>query len=149
MINNNNIAKSDFFTSAFPAQYGNALSGVFDIRLREGNRNKNEFLAQVGFNGFELGAEGPLGKNKKTTYVLNYRYSTLGVFQKLGVNFGSGDVTPYYQDLNFKVASQLSKRSKVCLFGISGKSSIDFLGKDVDTGKVELYSADPYADERN
>lgn len=149
MINNNNIAKSDFFTSAFPAQYGNALSGVFDIRLREGNRNKNEFLAQVGFNGFELGAEGPLGKNKKTTYVLNYRYSTLGVFQKLGVNFGSGDVTPYYQDLNFKVASQLSKRSKVCLFGISGKSSIDFLGKDVDTSKVELYSADPYSDERN
>lgn len=149
MLNNNNIDKSDFFTSAFPAQYGNALSGVFDIRLRDGNRNKSEFLAQVGFNGFELGAEGPLGKNKRTSYVINYRYSTLGVFQKMGIDFGSGSATPLYQDLNFKITSQVSKRSKLCLFGVSGKSKIDFLGNEVDTSKVELYSADPYTDERN
>ncbi|MBX2906078.1 MAG: TonB-dependent receptor [Taibaiella sp.] len=149
MLNNNNIDKSDFFTSAFPAQYGNALSGVFDIRLRDGNRNKSEFLAQVGFNGFELGAEGPLGKNKRTSYVINYRYSTLGVFQKMGIDFGSGSATPLYQDLNFKLSSQVSKKSKLCLFGVSGKSKIDFLGNEVDTSKVELYSADPYADERN
>ena len=149
MLNNNNIDKSDFFTSAFPAQYGNALSGVFDIRLRDGNRNKSEFLAQVGFNGFELGAEGPLGKNKRTSYVINYRYSTLGVFQKMGIDFGSGSATPLYQDLNFKVTSQVSKKSKLCLFGVSGKSKIDFLGNEVDTSKVELYSADPFTDERN
>ncbi|MCF8449769.1 MAG: TonB-dependent receptor [Taibaiella sp.] len=149
MLNNNNIDKSDFMTSAFPAQYGNAVAGVFDMKLRDGNKNKSEFMGQIGFNGFELGAEGPLGKNKRTSYLVNYRYSTLGVFQKMGINFGTGGAVPYYQDLNFKVTSQLSKRSRISLFGISGKSSIDFLGKDVDSTKTELYGGDPYSDERN
>lgn len=149
MINNNNIDKSDFLTSAFPAQYGNALAGVFDIKLREGNKQKNEFMAQMGFNGFELGAEGPLGRNKSTSYLFNYRYSTLGVFQKMGINFGTGSATPLYQDLNFKIVSDISKTDKISLFGISGASSIDFLGREVDTTKVELYSGDPYANQKS
>ncbi|GAA4461453.1 carboxypeptidase-like regulatory domain-containing protein [Nemorincola caseinilytica] len=149
MLNNNNIDKSDFLTSAFPAQYGNAVAGVFDMKLRDGNRNKKEFVAQIGFNGFELGAEGPLGKNKRTSYVANYRYSTLGVFQKMGINFGAGSAVPLYQDLNFKVVSNISKRSKVTFFGVSGNSRIDFMGKDVDTTKAEQYSGDPYSNERN
>jgi hypothetical protein len=62
MLNANNIGKSDFFTSAFPAQYGNANGGAFDLVLREGNNEKREYLAQVGFNGFELGAEGAFSK---------------------------------------------------------------------------------------
>ncbi|HRJ40110.1 MAG TPA: TonB-dependent receptor, partial [Flavobacteriales bacterium] len=89
MINNNNLDKSDFLTSAFPAQYGNALAGVFDLHLRKGNTEKHEFLGQIGFNGFEFGAEGPMGKKKKSSYLLNYRYSTLGVFQQMGINFGT------------------------------------------------------------
>lgn len=149
MLNNNNIDKSDFMTSAFPAQYGNAVAGVFDMRLREGNRNKHEFVAQMGFNGFELGAEGPLGKKKNTTYLINYRYSTLGVFQKMGIDFGAGSIVPYYQDLNFKVTSNLSKRAKLTLFGMSGRSTIDFLGKDVDSTKIGIYGGNPYYDERN
>jgi hypothetical protein len=143
MINNNNIAKSDFLTSAFPSQYGNALAGVFDIKLRDGNKNKSEFMGQIGFNGFEVGAEGPLGKH--TSYLLNYRYSVLGVFQKMGISFGTGAATPLYQDLNYKVTSQLSKRSTLTFFGIAGNSNISFLGKDVDTTTPELFSGDPYA----
>ncbi len=149
MLNNNNIDKSDFMTSAFPAQYGNAVAGVFDMRLREGNRNKHEFVAQMGFNGFELGAEGPLGKKKNTTYLVNYRYSTLGVFQKMGIDFGAGSIVPYYQDLNFKVTSNINKRAKLTLFGMSGRSKIDFLGKDVDSTKIGIYGGNPYYDERN
>lgn len=141
MINNNNISKSDFLTSAFPAQYGNALAGVFDIRMRDGNKNKSEFMAQMGFNGFEGGAEGPIGK--KTSYLVNYRYSTLGVFQKMGIDFGTGSATPIYQDINYKVTSRISKRSTLTLFGIAGNSKIAFLGKDVDTSKTELYGGDP------
>ncbi len=149
MLNNNNIDKSDFLTSAFPAQYGNAVAGVFDMKLRDGNHNKSEFLAQVGFNGFELGAEGPLGKKKNTSYLINYRYSTLGLFQKMGISFGTGAAVPLYQDVNFKVTSKLSKKSEVSLFGFSGTSAIDFLGKDVDSNNVALYGGDPYSDERN
>lgn len=149
ILNNNNIDKSDFMTSAFPSQYGNAVSGVFDMKLRDGNKNKNEFVGQIGFNGFELGAEGPLGKNKKTSYLVNYRYSVLGVFQKMGMNFGSGAAVPLYQDINYKITSNLTKKSKLTAFGIAGSSKIDFLGKDVDSTKTELYGGDPYADERN
>lgn len=147
MINNNNIDKSDFITGAFPAQYGNAVAGVFDIKLRDGNKDKNEYMAQVGFNGFELGAEGPLGKNKSTSYLINYRYSTLGLFQSLGINFGTGAATPFYQDVNYKITTQLSKKACISLFGIAGASSIGFLGKDVDTTRADLYGGDPYANE--
>lgn len=147
MLNNNNIDKSDFLTSAFPAQYGNAVSGVFDIQLRDGNRDKHEFMAQMGFNGFELGAEGPIGRNKQSSYLINYRYSTLGLFQKLGINFGTGSITPYYQDLNYKFTTRINKRSKLSLYGIAGGSHITFLGKDVDTSSTELFGGDPYANE--
>ena len=65
MVNNNLMTNSDFLTGAFPAEYGNALSGAFDINLRSGNANEYEFIGQIGFNGFELGAEGPLMKTRK------------------------------------------------------------------------------------
>lgn len=144
MLNNNNLDKSDFITSAFPAQYGNALAGVFDIKLREGNREKHEFMGQVGFNGFEAGAEGPIGKNKRTSYMLNYRYSTLGVFQAMGINFGTGAALPLYQDVNYKVTTRIGQKGKLSLFGIAGNSSIDFWGKDVDTTKSNMYDGDPF-----
>jgi hypothetical protein len=85
MLNNNNLDKSDFLTSAFPAQYGNATAGVFDLKLRDGNTRKHEYLGQIGFNGFEFGAEGPFSKTSKASFIVNYRYSTLGVFKALNL----------------------------------------------------------------
>jgi len=149
MLNNNNIAKSDFLTGAFPAQYGNALAGAFDIKLRNGNRDKAEYVAQIGFNGFEGGAEGPIGKNKKTSYLINYRYSTLGVFKQLGLNLGTGTAVPIYQDVNYKLSSELSKKSKLTVFGIAGNSKADFLGKDIDTTKPDLYGGNPFSDQKS
>jgi hypothetical protein len=149
MLNNNNIAKSDFLTGAFPAQYGNALAGAFDIKLRNGNRDKAEYVAQIGFNGFEGGAEGPIGKNGKTSYLVNYRYSTLGVFKALGLNLGTGTAVPIYQDVNYKFQTELSKKSKLTVFGIAGNSRADFLGKDVDTTKPDLYGGNPFSDQRS
>lgn len=148
MLNNNNLDKSDFMTSAFPAQYGNATAGVFDIKMRDGNNQKSEFVGQVGFNGFELGAEGPLSKNSKASYVVNYRYSTLGVFQAIGVDFGTGSNTPLYQDLNFKISIPTAKNNgKWSLFGIGGTSSIDLLGSDIDKKELEEGNGDLYGDE--
>jgi len=144
MLNTNNIDKSDFLTGAFPAQYGNAIAGVFDINLRNGNMDKPEYVAQVGFNGFEGGAEGPIGKN--TSYLINYRYSTLGIFKDLGINLGTGNSVPIYQDVNYKLVSRLSKKSKITFFGIAGNSWVSFLGKDVDTTKPDLYTGNnPFA----
>ncbi|HAC23497.1 MAG TPA: hypothetical protein DCE81_01130, partial [Cytophagales bacterium] len=132
MLNNNNLDKSDFITSAFPAQYGNATAGVFDIRLRDGNNRKQEFVTQVGFNGFELGAEGPFSKNSKASFIANYRYSTLGVFDALGSDFGTGSNVPLYQDLNFKISVPTKSGGKWTVFGMGGISSIDLLGSEAD-----------------
>jgi hypothetical protein len=132
MLNNNNIDKSDFMTSAFPAQYGNATAGVFDLKLRDGNNQQTEFIGQVGFNGFEFGAEGPLSKKSKASYIINYRYSTLAIFQVLDIDFGTGSNTPFYQDLNFKLSVPTGDKGKFTLFGIGGISEIDLLGSEAD-----------------
>jgi len=140
MLNNNNLDKSDFMTSAFPAQYGNATAGVFDIRLRDGNSEKHEFLGQVGFNGFELGAEGPISKKAGSSFILNYRYSTLGIFNALGIDFGTGSNVPLYQDLNFKVSFPMSGNGKLSVFGLAGASEIDLLGSEADLeNDTDLY----------
>ncbi len=139
MLNANNIGKSDFFTSAFPAQYGNANGGVFDLVMREGNNEKREYIAQIGFNGFELGAEGPFSKKSKASFIFNYRYSTLAVFKTIGVNVGTGAATPLYQDMNFKVAIPTKGKGKFTLFGMGGISAIDLLAKDVDTSGIDFY----------
>lgn len=144
MLNNNNLDKSDFMTSAFPAQYGNAVAGVFDIRLRDGNNQKHEFVTQVGFNGFEVGAEGPLAKNSKGSYIVNYRYSTLGIFDALGIEFGTGSNIPLYQDLNFKFTLPAKNGGRWSIFGLAGKSAIDLLGSEAD---LEGESGDLYGNE--
>lgn len=143
MLNNNNLDKSDFMTSAFPAQYGNATAGVFDIRLRDGNNQKSEFIGQIGFNGFEVGAEGPLSKYGKGSYIANYRYSTLGVFNALGIEFGTGSNVPLYQDLNFKVTLPSAGNGKWSVFGLGGISSIDLLGSEADLeSSTDLYGSE-------
>ncbi|MBX7124441.1 MAG: TonB-dependent receptor [Cyclobacteriaceae bacterium] len=135
MLNNNTLTKSDFITAAFPAMYGNALGGVFDLQMRNGNNLKREYLGQVGFNGFELGAEGPFKEGGKASYMINYRYSTLGVFKKMGINFGTGSAVPNYQDLSFKINLPTAKAGKFTLFGVGGMSDISFLGSETDFSK--------------
>ncbi len=144
ILNNNNLAKSDFLTSAFPAQYGNGLSGVFDLSLRNGNNEKREFLGQVGFNGFEVGAEGPFSKTdpKKGSFLFNYRYSTLGVFNKLGIQFGTGNAVPNYQDINFKINLPLSSKVTLSAFGMGGISDVNFEGNKEDTTSKNLYGSE-------
>jgi hypothetical protein len=140
MLNNNNLDKSDFLTSAFPAQYGNATAGAFDLKLRDGNYDKHEFMTQMGFNGAEIGAEGPFSKKSKSSFVINYRYSTLSIFKELGLNVGTGNAVPEYQDLNFKMSFPLKNHhSKITLFGLGGISRADILGNDVDTTQTDFY----------
>ncbi|GAA4421630.1 carboxypeptidase-like regulatory domain-containing protein [Nibrella viscosa] len=142
MLNNNTLAKSDFFTGAFPAMYGNAQSGVFDLQLRNGNAGKREYTGQMGFNGFELGAEGPIVPGKKATYLINYRYSVLGAVKLLGLNFGTGSAVPQYQDLTFKFDLPTGRTgSRFTLFGVGGLSRIDMKANPEDT--TNLYG-DPY-----
>ncbi|MGC4235123.1 MAG: TonB-dependent receptor, partial [Niabella sp.] len=141
MLNNNVIGQSAFYTGAFPAQFGNATSGVFDVYLRKGNTHRREFTAQVGFNGLELGAEGPFSKKSKASYLAYYRYSIPGLIKSLGVDVGTGAAVPAYQDISLKVDLPTRKAGQFTLFGMGGNSNIDFKGKLEDT--ANFYN-DPY-----
>jgi len=133
MLNNNVLANSDFFTGAFPADYGNALSGVFDLRMRKGNSEKYEFLGQVGFNGFEFGAEGPISRKNGSSFLLNYRYSTLAMMNAMGMDFGTGTAVPFYQDITGKVYLPINKSNYVDVFFLGGTSNIEFVTSEIDT----------------
>jgi len=114
------LANSDFLTSAFPAEYGNALGGVFDLSLRKGNNEKREFTLQAGFLGTDVAAEGPIAKNYKGSYLINYRYSTLSILSKLGIPLG--DFVTDFQDLSFNFYLPAGKKSSFSIFGFGGLS---------------------------
>ena len=136
-INPNLLKNSDFFTSAFPAEYGNALGGVFDLGFRKGNRDDYEFTAQVGvFSGVEAMAEGPLGKNNGS-FLFSGRYSLVSI---LGVGAGGTSATPNYSDFSFNVNLGKSSLGTFSLFGIIGFSDIEFLGDDID--ESDLFAAE-------
>lgn len=139
ILNNNTLDNSDFMTGAFPADYGNATAGVFDLKMRSGNNEKHEFLTQIGFNGFELGAEGPFSKKKKNgSFLINYRYSTLAAFKYLGLDFGTGDAVPQYQDVTFKADFPTKKAGKFSFWGIGGLSYVELLSSQ-QSKKNNLY----------
>jgi hypothetical protein len=114
------LSNSDFMTGAFPAEYGNALSGVFDLQLRRGNNEKPEYTFQAGFLGIDAAAEGPFSKNYKGSYLVNYRYSTLSILDKMGVSIG--DAVTNFQDFSFNVYLPTTKLGNFSLFGFGGLS---------------------------
>ncbi|MEE9363791.1 MAG: TonB-dependent receptor [Cellulophaga sp.] len=120
LLSTNMLGNSDFFTGAFPAEYGNALSGVFDIKLRNGNADKNEFAFQFGVLGTDLAIEGPFSENYRGSYLVNYRYSTLTILNKI-IEVSEGTV-PTFQDLSFKVNLPLSAKTNLSIWGIGGIS---------------------------
>ena len=129
ILNNNVLDNSDFMTGAFPAEYGNAIAGVFDLKLRSGNNQKHEFLGQFGFNGIELMAEGPINKEKYSSYIVDFRYSTLKLFQLMGLNFGTGTAVPDYSDGFFKLSFP-NEKGKTEFWALGGLSEIAFLDSE-------------------
>lgn len=123
ILNNKILANSDFFMSAFPAEYGNSTSGVFDLKLRKGNDNQHEMTGQFGFLGTELMAEGPLSKDGKSSYLAMGRYSTLSLFQTMGIQIGT-DAVPTYGDGAFKFNWNLKNGGSLALWAMGGASDI-------------------------
>jgi hypothetical protein len=137
MLNNKTIGNSDFLTSAFPSEYGNGISGVFDLRMRNGNYDKNEYSAQFGLFGTEFMAEGPINKEKKSSYMVSYRYATFSIFQALGIDIGT-EAIPKYQDINFKLNFP-NKKGGFSIFGVGGLSKIDIVFSDDTAVATEIF----------
>lgn len=115
------LATSDFYTGAFPVGYGNALSGVMDMRLRKGNEQRYEFTAQTGLIGLDIASEGPLSKRSGASYLINYRYSTLGLLSAMGLDLGDEAIS--FQDLSFNLAFPFRNGSQLTFFGMGGISN--------------------------
>jgi len=131
ILNNNTLANSDFLTGAWPAEYGAATSGVFDLKMRNGNNEKREHTFQMGFNGIELTTEGPFKKGG-ASYLFSYRYSTLAVFDKLGFNFGESGI-PAYQDFSLKINLPTKKLGTFGIWGLGGNSATNIFDSVLDT----------------
>ena len=125
LFSNQVIGNSDFLTGAFPAEYGNALAAVFDVKMRTGNTSRYEHTAQVGILGLDFASEGPLSRAKGSSYLFNYRYSTLGLLSDLKINKTGQRIK--YQDLSFKLNFPTEKAGTFSLWGIGG---IDNTHKD-------------------
>ncbi|GAB4375179.1 MAG: carboxypeptidase-like regulatory domain-containing protein [Salibacteraceae bacterium] len=132
ILNNKTMANSDFYTGAFPAEFGNATAGVFDLNLRTGNNQKHEFIGQFGFLGTEALVEGPIDREKNITYLAAYRYSTLAIVGGLGIEYGT-DAIPRYQDGAFHINIPGRGAQSFSVFGIGGISDIDILISDQKT----------------
>ena len=124
IISSDVLANSDFFTSAFPGEYGNSTSGILDLNLRKGNPDKREYGVQIGVIGSQISLEGPLGKKGKISYLFNYRYGNLKFLDKVGVlGLDDNQTPPIFQDLNFNINFNTQKAGTFSLFGVGGKSS--------------------------
>jgi hypothetical protein len=121
ILSSDMLATSDFYTGAFPAEFGNALSGVFDLRLRNGNSEKHQFSAQAGVLGLDFSAEGPFKQGYTGSYLVNYRYATLSLINKLNIRV-SQNALPNYQDLSFKINLPTKKSGTISFWGLGGLS---------------------------
>lgn len=129
-LNSNMLANSDFYTGAFAPEYGNALSGVFDMKLRTGNNERREYSATASILGLDATIEGPFNKNYRGSYIANYRYSSLSLLDDAGiVDFGG---VPKYQDASFKMVLPINSKHSLQMFGLGGISSISQTDIDED-----------------
>ena len=108
------LANSDFVTGAFASEYGNALSGVFDLKLRKGNSERREYALQAGVLGLNVAAEGPIMPFYKGSYLINYRYSTLQLLSKIGVPL---EGATNFQDLSYNIYLPTSRLGTFTFFG--------------------------------
>lgn len=126
-LNNNLLATSDFYTGAFAAEFGNVLSGVYDVKLRAGNNEQLEAVFGFGLLGTDITVEGPFKKGYGGSYLFNYRYSTASLPNDLGILDVGG--IPKFQDAAFKVVLPTKQAGTFSFFGLGGLSS--FLWEEV------------------
>ncbi|MBN2612916.1 MAG: carboxypeptidase-like regulatory domain-containing protein [Bacteroidales bacterium] len=124
IISSKMLSTSDFFTGAFPAEYGNATSGIMDINLRTGKTGEREYAFQLGVVGTEFCLEGGFTKQSKSSYLINYRYSTFGYLSKMGmIDLGNNNLPPIFQDLSAKINFPTKKSGTFSLFIVAGQSN--------------------------
>ena len=121
------LENTTLYQGAMPPQYGNALVGALDMRLRKGNDSRRQNTVQLSLIGLDAATEGYFNKGKKASYLINYRYATVGLLSKLGVPLGDEDIN--YQDLSFNLNFPTQKMGEFGIFGVGGMSENIFKAK--------------------
>lgn len=134
MLSSSTLATSDFYTGAFPAEFGNAISGVFDLRLRNGNNEKRESSFMIGVMGVEASTEGYFKNGSASSYLINYRYSTLGLLKPFFTSLG--EIMPTYQDLSYKFNIPTKNAGTFAIFGLAGYNNM-VIEHETDSAKWE------------
>ncbi|MBI3141778.1 MAG: TonB-dependent receptor [Bacteroidetes bacterium] len=112
MINVNFVREVEFFSGAFPANRGNALSSVMEFKQKTGDKERHNFQATVGASDFGIMFDGPI--SPKATYMVSVRRSYLQfLFKQIGLPF-----LPIYNDLQFKIKYEPNQKSHFTIIGI-------------------------------
>lgn len=124
------IRSVKFYSGAFPADRGNALSSVLDFSLRDGDMERNSLKATLGASEVSLSSNGHLGK--KTSYLVSVRQSYLqALFKVLGLPF-----LPAYTDASFKLKTRFDSHNELTLLGLGGldrmKLNLGIEGEDAE-----------------
>jgi hypothetical protein len=134
-LNNNLLATSDFYTGAFSAEYGDVLSGVYDVKLRSGNNQQFQSILGLGILGTDVTLEGPFSKDYEGSFLANYRYSTIGLSSNIGLVDIEGGA-PTFQDGAFKLSLPTKKSGSFSLFGLGGLSKVNLANFNPGTAPI-------------
>jgi hypothetical protein len=130
-ITSNVISNFDFFTGAFPAEYGNAVSGVMDLNLRKGNQDNYEYAFQTGMIGAEISAEGPLDRSSGSSFLIDARYVNFSILSNLNlIDLGESNYAPRSKDVVINLNFPGRKSGNINIFGFYG---------DSEFGKVAIH----------
>jgi hypothetical protein len=112
IINIDFIREVNFYSGAFPANRGNALSSILELKQVDGNKDKLRFKGSFGASDLALTLDGPLGNN--TTYIMSARRSYLQfLFSVIGLPF-----LPTYNDFQFKTKTKLNEKNEITVIGL-------------------------------
>ena len=138
MLSAQMIDNASLITGAGLAGYNDGIGGIMDLHLRKGNNERHEQTIQAGLIGIDAAVEGPLSRRKRGSYLLNYRYSFVGLLGAMGVSFGGEKIT--FQDIAAHIYLPGKKRNAWSLYAIGGKSSNNFSPPDTATVFKELFA---------
>ncbi len=128
MINVNFIREVDFYSGAFPAMRGNAMSSVFDFKMKDGNADKLITTATIGASDFGITFDGPIGK--RTNFIFSARRSYLQfLFKALELPF-----LPIYNDFQLKTKTKIGEKGELSFIGLG---AIDNFELNLDANETE------------
>jgi hypothetical protein len=112
ILNVDFIREVDFYSSAFPADRGGALSSVFEFKQIDANKEKPSFKATVGASELSLSTNTPLGE--KTGALFSVRRSYLQfLFDQIGLPF-----LPTFNDFQFRTRTRFDQKNELILLGV-------------------------------